>query len=253
VVATVPWTGSLNQGQSAQVNLPAVTVANGTNNLQVVLSNPNGQTDENGNNNSVSATFNAVTGPTTEFELNLILDDYGTETTWIITPQGSNQVLFSGGPYQDDADGTLVNALFCLADGCYTFTIEDSFGDGICCGYGEGSWSIVSWNSIEMGNGGEFEDEQSFTFCTDAVGVDEQLERALRIYPNPANASALLELPTGSLELQVFDGSGRMILSEITNGQPRMVLNTSVFSSGRYTVRVIGSDSVYTSPLVIRH
>lgn len=253
VAATVPWTGNLNQGQSAQVNLPAVNVANGTNNLQVVVSNPNGQPDENGSNNSASVSFNAVTGPTTEFELNLTLDDYGTETTWTITPQGGSQVLFSGGPYQDDADGTLVNALFCLADGCYTFTVEDSFGDGLCCDYGEGSWSIVSWNSIEMGNGGEFEDQESFTFCTDAVGIDEQLASELRIYPNPANANALVELPVGSHELQVFDGSGRMILSETTNGQTRVVLNTSVFSSGRYTVRVIGSESVYTTPLVIRH
>lgn len=253
VVATVPWTGSLNQGQSTQVNLPAVTVANGSNNLQVALSNPNGQTDENSNNNSVSASFNAVTGPTTEFELNLILDDYGTETTWTITPQGSNQVLFSGGPYQDDADGTLVNALFCLPDGCYTFTIDDEFGDGICCGYGDGSWSIVSWNSIEMGNGGEFEDSESLTFCTDAVGVGETVGSDVRIYPNPANATAMIEVPANSVELQVFDASGRLVVSQATNAQTLMVLNTSVLSSGRYTVRVIGSETVYTTPLVIRH
>ena len=40
-----------------------------------------------------------------------------------------------GGPY-GRFGGTLVETSGCGADGCYTLTVYDSFGDGMCCAYG---------------------------------------------------------------------------------------------------------------------
>ena len=31
----------------------------------------------------------------------------------------------------------------CLPDGCYDFVIYDSYGDGICCSYGIGSYTLT--------------------------------------------------------------------------------------------------------------
>ena len=48
----------------------------------------------------------------------------------------------------------------------YQFTIFDSFGDGICCSYGEGSYS-VSLDGEVMLSGGDFLSSESGSFCAE--------------------------------------------------------------------------------------
>ncbi|MCB0778757.1 MAG: hypothetical protein KDC03_04300, partial [Flavobacteriales bacterium] len=109
--------------------------------LSVSTSAPNGGVDQNpGNDTRTQDFFSANPGQTVE--VNITLDDYGTETTWEVT-NNQGTVLASGGPYQDNADGTVVSATLCLANGCYDFTIYDDYGDGICCDYGNGSYQVV--------------------------------------------------------------------------------------------------------------
>ena len=50
-----------------------------------------------------------------------------------------------------------------LCSGEYLFTITDSYGDGICCGYGQGSYEIVK-DGIAITTGGEFENSETFRF-----------------------------------------------------------------------------------------
>ena len=52
----------------------------------------------------------------------------------------------------------------CVAPGCYTFTINDSFGDGICCAYGTGLYTVSSQGTV-LATGGEFADTESAEFC----------------------------------------------------------------------------------------
>ena len=55
-----PWTGNLTQGQTANVTLPAMTLAAGSNTLTITILNPNNGTDENVNNNSISFQANLI-------------------------------------------------------------------------------------------------------------------------------------------------------------------------------------------------
>ena len=64
----------------------------------------------------------------------------------------------SGGPY-GTAGGTVTES-FCAAEGCYTFTIFDSFGDGICCAYGTGDYSFTV-DGATVAAGGEFGDSEA--------------------------------------------------------------------------------------------
>ena len=43
---------------------------------------------------------------------------------------------------------------------CVTFTLYDSYGDGICCGFGEGGF-VINVNGEEVMSGGEFGSEIS--------------------------------------------------------------------------------------------
>lgn len=251
-VAIINWTGTLTQNQSQTVTLPGISVANGSNNLVVNVTNPNGQTDENPNNTNTTLQFTAVTGPTIEFTLNLILDDYGSETTWQVT-NSNNQVLFSGGPYEDNLDGVLVSEMLCLPEGCYTFTIFDDWSDGICCGWGEGSWEIVSWNSLTLGSGGEFDDVESFGWCTDQVNVEEaRSDNEMLLYPNPAGQAVTLRMAEGNRFVRVYDVTGRVVLEEGTNNAAQTVLNVAALSNGRYIVEVTGDRGIAREQLIIQ-
>ena len=71
--------------------------------------------------------------------VNIYTDTYNGETSWQISDLTS--VVASGGDYPESF--VLYQELLCLEDGCYTFTINDSFGDGICCAYGEGYYELI--------------------------------------------------------------------------------------------------------------
>ena len=73
----------------------------------------------------------------TYLDLTIQLDNYPSETAWIIT-QGTDTVVVSPS-YAGTLPGTLVEQrIFLNSNTDYTFTIVDAFGDGICCGFGEG-------------------------------------------------------------------------------------------------------------------
>lgn len=81
-------------------------------------------------------------------------DPYPGETSWNIIDDAEN-VLVSGG--STGASNVV------LEDGYYTFSIHDSHGDGICCAYGNGSYSLEVGSSFNV-TGGEFGSQESTQF-----------------------------------------------------------------------------------------
>ena len=72
----------------------------------------------------------------------LTLDQYPTETSWNVK-NSSGQTLYSGGNYTQ-AFGTVTETFNLPPASGYTFTITDQYGDGICCGYGNGSFRLTA-------------------------------------------------------------------------------------------------------------
>ena len=82
----------------------------------------------------------------------MVSDSYGYETSWKITERASgNTVEFRNGLENSKE----YNYKYCLPASCHEFVIEDSYGDGICCSYGSGNYSIKV-NGVEVGDGGQF-------------------------------------------------------------------------------------------------
>jgi len=102
----------------------------------------------------------------TEVTVSITLDNYPAETSWSIT-DGTGTVA-SGGTYGGQANGSTVTVNVCLPDGCYDFTINDSFGDGICCAYGNGSYSVSS-SAGTLASGGSFTDTETTQICVGTV------------------------------------------------------------------------------------
>jgi Zn-dependent metalloprotease len=97
--------------------------------------------------------------------LTLITDNYGSETSWTLKNSGGT-TLYSGSGY---GNNQTINETFNLADGDYTFTIDDSYGDGICCSYGNGSYTLESGGTT-IATGGAFGSSETVNICIDNGG-----------------------------------------------------------------------------------
>ncbi len=106
----------------------------------------------------------------TEVTLTITLDQYPEETSWTIT-NDAGALVASGGTYGSSPDFSTITEDICLADDCYTFTINDSYGDGICCGFGNGSYSLTNGGTV-LASGGNFNSSESTDFCIGGSGAD---------------------------------------------------------------------------------
>ena len=89
-----------------------------------------------------------------EFFISITTDNYPTETSWQLVDQNG------GGWFINPGDLTQSNTTYtwsiCVPDtNCYTFTILDTYGDGICCGWGSGSY-FVNYGGSPIVSGGSF-------------------------------------------------------------------------------------------------
>lgn len=102
----------------------------------------------------------------TSVSLTLVFDNYPEETSWVIR-DANNASVASGGTYGAQADGSTLVIPLCLADGCYTLTVSDTYGDGMCCAYGNGSYNLSGPNGT-IASGGQFASSVSHNFCVGA-------------------------------------------------------------------------------------
>lgn len=103
-----------------------------------------------------------------EITFTILTDNYPGETTWSIA-DANGSVVMTGGPYSSSA--TTYSSTVCVDNGCYDLTINDSFGDGICCSYGTGNYVITSQGET-LASGGEFASTETVNFCIEGGEPD---------------------------------------------------------------------------------
>ncbi len=233
------WTGNLAVGGATTINLGLFTLQGGINSLVVNIPTVNGMADPipAGNLKTQNVTFgeNPVT-----VTLTINFDDFPDETSWEIV-NASGTVIYSGGIYSEDE--LLLNLTLCLNEGCYTFVMEDNFGDGICCQYGNGFYSLTDATGTTLASGGEFEDIEETAFCVQSLSVNSrELAQEWSIFPNPARTEIQITTSTDLAvkSLRVFDPTGRAIGSAtgstLQSGNSRM--DISAWPSGIYIVQI---------------
>jgi len=187
---TINWTGSLAQNETDVLDLGTMDLGNGTHTVNATVSNPNGGTDENNTNDNASSDVAFESYTTTQVHLDLLTDDFAQETTWEFKNESTGTVIATGGPYQEDVDNnTHFFEDFDVNLGeCYSFTINDTFGDGICCGFGLGSYELTTDNGTVIFFGGAFGDSETTDITIAATaGVNDFLANNIVIYPNPTD------------------------------------------------------------------
>lgn len=103
--------------------------------------------------------------------VNLLTDNFGSETSFELVNTETNEVVLAENAFQSSTFYTFEQ---CLSGNCYEFTIDDSFGDGICCAYGEGYYSLTL-DGAELFSGGAFEVSESYEFCVSGNCSDSPL------------------------------------------------------------------------------
>jgi hypothetical protein len=88
--------------------------------------------------------------------LTIETDKFGLETEWELR-DASGAVVQSGGPYPGSY--RLIEEQLCVYDifGTYTFTMWDTFGDGLCCNAGAGSFKLERDGEEKFANNGDFD------------------------------------------------------------------------------------------------
>jgi hypothetical protein len=100
------------------------------------------------------------------FEVSVQTDDYAGDTSWELIDNGSNAIVASRseGSFQNDESYEDLVCIDRVKD--FTFTLFDSYKDGICCTYGWGAYSIFL-DGEQIFQGGEFKSASvSHTFRT---------------------------------------------------------------------------------------
>ncbi len=235
-VEVVEWVGNLSNNQNVVINLSPQALQSGENQIEVVVMEASGEEDdENENNNSNLIEFSAIIGEVSVFQLNLTLDDYGSETTWEVV--SSNEVFAEGGPYQNDADGELIVEEFCLPDGCYEFVIYDDADDGLCCQYGEGNYTIENQLNVQLAESdGEFGSEETQEFCASVTSISEKVVANIELYPNPAQDILNVVVQESNSLIKIYDVSGRIVLQVLYENTGVLELNTEKLTSGTYVL-----------------
>lgn len=251
-VANFNWTGNLAPLQSVEVTLPSYTfTAQSTNTLNVSIPN-----DDVNSNNTGSVTFaKAPSTASTNITIKITTDAYGSETTWTLK-NSANQTVANGGPYNDlTAAGTTVqpDVNVTLPIDCYTFQINDSFGDGMnSAQYGLGGYQILADGVLITGlSGGVFGAVDIKKFSVENVAsADEFSQEAIKFYPNPTNGIVNISLPETTL-VTVTDLSGKIIINkEFFAGDSSFDLGG--LSKGVYIINFVGENIRKTDKILLK-
>ncbi|MFH1320786.1 MAG: T9SS type A sorting domain-containing protein [Bacteroidota bacterium] len=261
---TYSWTGSLATSATEDVSLPSITVSTGTHTFNASTSNPNGNTDEDPTNDANSSSFSSIAG--TIVTLTLTLDDYGSENTWEILDSNST-VLYSGGPYSDGVDGTVITEEFCLNNGCYDFTIYDSYGDGMCCQEGNGSYLVEDDLFSILASGGadwgDPEDGDTTNFClSSTVGftppdlADFHSPNSINLFPNPSSGIVNFKFLSDNqkdLSITIINLTGEIVsvASWHNASNEKQTIDLSGIANGIYFIHILTDDEAMVKKMVI--
>jgi hypothetical protein len=234
---TFTWTGNLPFLSYATATLPSISFTPaGSNTLTVNITNSN---DGNNANNQATASWNAAAvHGAGSYTLTLIPDDYGAETTWEIT-NGAGSVIASGGPYTNGNSNPITVPVSIGTNDCWTLTMFDSYGDGMCCAYGNGSYTLTDASSNVVATGGQFGSSEKKAWSTDATSaVNNQLAEGINVYPNPSSGVFNVEIPNvGNAEITIVTLAGQRVFST-TSDQSLVKVDLSDLAAGMYMVRV---------------
>jgi hypothetical protein len=236
-VQTYNWTGSLAQDKFAVVTLPMNAAALGGQ-MNINVTSVNGVTDQRASNSNINVNYlGAPTRMDTNVVFNLQLDQYGSETNWNLK-NSAGTTVYSGGGYTD-ADPNmpaLITENWTLnPNECYTFTINDTFGDGFYP-YG-GYYNMKSQSGAILLTGSFFASTQVRTLKSQVLATSDVAgpKNDIQIYPNPTSDILNITKVSEKATYKIYSAPGQLVKQgTINNGK----INVSELIKGGYIITI---------------
>ena len=151
-------------------------------------------------------------------------------------------------------NNTEYNFNYCLEDGCYKFVINDSQGDGICCNYGNGNYSIIKeLNNQVIVTANQFTFSDTLYFCNTSLSILETPVNNDLIYPNPSVGIFFINNSYFSNDIPIFaklfDLSSKQLFSEEIKNTS--TLNFTNLESGMYILKLEQNNIITTHKVII--
>ncbi len=246
----VNWTGNLSQNQTANIPLGLLNSTSGNYVINASVSNPNNGTDENTANDASSSTKTLNRYETTQIHLDLLTDDYASETSWELR-NSAGTVLFSGNNYS--ANNThVIEDMTVQANDCYEFEIFDSSDDGVCCGYGNGSYKITTDNNTIIKQGGQFTTSELTSFATKdaSLSILDQNDLNLMVYPVPVSNELTIKTNNSNRYSYQLINSIAQIMLQGSFGEI-VKLDVSNLANGVYLLKLNNNNTSIIKKIII--
>lgn len=251
----------LGIGKSQKVQLPAISGLTNFGNdisLKVSFVNNSANTDT----TQILSQLNqaqVMVSDSTNGVLTVRFDNYPEDISWELIDETAGVRILSDSNYI--LSNTLITQNFTAVNGhCYAFKINDSFGDGLCCGSGQGYYELKIGNlRILRENEFTFESGTKFNFEEGVIAVNqtENLEFDVEVFPNPASDFTKLiieSLVSGEFQIQVHNIYGQLLSNQVTyfqQGTNSFSLDTSNNSSGMYLISIRKDDQKRVLKLLV--
>ena len=241
------WNGDLQTNEQDTILLSALSSTGTSHLLNVSTQYPNNSTDINPSNDKESIIFSSINGE--QVQLNFMTDNYALETSWVLLDDNNN-IIDSGDSLTNN---TLYQSIYCLAYDCYKFVINDSQGDGFCCNFGNGSFTISS----SIGNN-QYIQNAPFTFtdtsyfCLGNTIVHEK-NNNFKLHPNPTNGTLWindnLAINNTPIFARMLNNLGQTVLStRIVNNK----IDLSRLNNGVYQILIETDKKQYNQKVIIK-
>lgn len=246
--STYTYTGTIPFMDAVDVSLPTPasfwsTLTSGAGNaFHANILTVNGVTDNYSYNNAIEREFSSADVQVSNLFVNFITNSAGSESSYDIR-DASGAIIFQRGSMSSN---TNYKDTFNLANGCYSFNVYDSDGDGISFfansdGNGqvalrEVGGSVLTFNP-DYGNGFTY----NFTVANSTVGLEEaDFNSSVSLYPNPVSKQLFIET-TGlaNASWSVYNQQGKLVSSGNLNSNhlSKSSLNVENLSEGIYFIQ----------------
>ncbi|MCF8277557.1 MAG: T9SS type A sorting domain-containing protein [Flavobacteriales bacterium] len=165
-----------------------------------------------------------------EVAIQILTDNFGYETSWSLL-NSDGDILAQGGQNGVYANNAWYGDTLCVDEStCMRFEIYDQFGDGMCCGYGNGSYTLFL-NGTEIATGGNFGNSTFNLFncppgsdCNDAFVIAE----GSYVAPHSNTWYSFTPAETGTYQIEACDNvcNSKLWIYAYCNGLPWAEDNT---------------------------
>ncbi len=164
-----------------------------------------------------------------DLTITINFDDYPEETSWTVTDNNGSTVT-SGGTYGNQADGSTLVINSCLPAGCYDFNMLDEYGDGMCCGYGNGSYEVTDGDGNVLASGAQFQNSETTNFCFTEPNLLLSLKTMLEGPYDMANQAMNTNLAQAALipDTEPYTGLGYV---QVSNPGGEMIENPAILTA----------------------